>query len=91
MPRLKSTVTGVTVTVSDDVAAVLDSEWVDAAATPRSETPDKSWKIADLKAFAANHDPVIELGDATKKEDILAVIAAGTESTDSSDGIDGDE
>lgn len=89
MPRLKSTVTGVVVTVGDDVAAVLDSEWVSADATERSEVPDKSWKVADLKSFATEHDPVIDLGDATKKEEILAAITAALEPTGSRDAGSG--
>ncbi len=39
----------------------------------RSEAPDKSWKVAELKAHAEEHD--IDLGEATKKDDILAVLA----------------
>jgi hypothetical protein len=34
--------------------------------------PDESWKVADLKAYA--QDNQVDLGDATKKADILAVI-----------------
>ncbi|WP_258368907.1 hypothetical protein [Curtobacterium sp. MCBD17_030] len=42
MPRLKSTVTGVVVTVGDDVAKALDSEWVDADAKTTSTRTKKS-------------------------------------------------
>lgn len=42
MPRLKSTVTSVVVSVGDDVAEVLDSEWVDADAKPTSSRTKKS-------------------------------------------------
>lgn len=43
----------------------------------RSETPDKTWKVAELKAYADEHG--IGLGEATKKDDILAVIGAAGE------------
>ncbi|MFI6368703.1 hypothetical protein ACIBG0_38980 [Nocardia sp. NPDC050630] len=35
--------------------------------------PSESWTVADLKAYAELHE--IDLGDATKKADILAAIA----------------
>lgn len=35
--------------------------------------PNESWKVDELKAYAAEHD--IDLGDATKKADIVAAIA----------------
>jgi hypothetical protein len=74
MARLKSVVSGVVVSVSDETAALLGSEWEDADKAPRSESPDKSWKVADLKAYADENS--IDLGDATKKEDVLAAITA---------------
>lgn len=46
----------------------------------RSDTPDKSWKVAELKAYAEEHD--IDLGDATKKDDILAVFASVADGKD---------
>ena len=36
--------------------------------------PDESWKVAQLKSYAAEHG--IDLGDATKKADILARVTA---------------
>lgn len=62
-----------------DRYAVVDPEPVDAARPPkpvgkRSLTPDDSWKLADLKAYADAHQ--IDLGDASKKADILAAIEA---------------
>jgi hypothetical protein len=69
--RLKNT-EGVVVSVSERTASLLGSGWMDADAKARSETPDKGWKVDDLKSYATEHD--IDLGDATKKEDILAVI-----------------
>lgn len=76
MPRLRNEVSKVVVSVSDEVAALLDSSWVDADKTPRSETPDSSWKVAELKAHAEKNS--IDLGEATKKDDILAVISAAS-------------
>lgn len=40
------------------------------------EAPDKSWKVADIRAYAEEHN--IDLGDATKKDDLLAAISADT-------------
>jgi hypothetical protein len=78
MPRLKSTVSGVVVNVGDDVAAVLDSEWVDADATDAVEIPDgeptAAWKIDQLKAYAVKHD--VDLGEAKKKDEILGALGA---------------
>ncbi|GAB2646298.1 hypothetical protein GCM10027169_13100 [Gordonia jinhuaensis] len=36
--------------------------------------PSDSWTVAQLKAYAAEHD--VDLGDAKNKPDILAVLAA---------------
>lgn len=74
MPRLRNDLTGVVMTVEESTAAQLGAEWVDADAPERSESPDGSWKVADLKAYASEND--IDLGDATKKDDILAAITA---------------
>jgi hypothetical protein len=38
----------------------------------KSDFPDESWKVADIKEWAAAHE--VDLGDATKKADILAAI-----------------
>jgi len=38
-----------------------------------SATPDDSWKNADIKAWAEHHG--VDLGDATKKADMLAAIS----------------
>lgn len=76
MPRLVHSVTGVAVNVSDEKAGRLGSEWSapKEPAEPRSESPDSSWKVADLKAYAEERE--VDLGDATKKDDILAVLTA---------------
>lgn len=65
--------------VRDD--KVLGSEWgpVDGSPAARPEgAPDASWKVADLKAHAEENG--IDLGDATKKDDIVAAITAATPS-----------
>lgn len=71
--RLTNTATGVTVVVDDALAATLGGEWQAEGALP-SGTPGKSWKVPQLKAYAAEHD--IDLGGATTKDDILAAITA---------------
>lgn len=38
----------------------------------KSDFPDDSWKVADIKEWASAHE--VDLGDATKKADILAAI-----------------
>jgi len=82
MPRLKSAVTGVVVSVSDDVAAVLDSEWVEADATNAVEIPDgeptATWKNDQLKAYAVKHD--VDLGEAKKKDEILSALGVAVSS-----------
>jgi hypothetical protein len=79
----------VVVSVSDETAALLGSEWVPVdgshASASISETPDKSWTNKALTAYAAEH--AIDLGDAKKKDDILAAIAAGPDEG-SNDGDD---
>lgn len=76
MARYKHVTTGVVVEVADDL--VLGAEWGSTeVASSRSEAPDSTWKVADLKAYAADNG--IDLGDATKKDDVLAVITAGSD------------
>ena len=77
MPRLKHKSNGVIVNVSDETAKKLGSDWGSADAEPRSETPDSTWKVADLKAYADENG--IDLADATKKDEILAAINADQE------------
>lgn len=78
MVRLKNAQTGAVVNVSDEKADRLGAPWGAADATERSETPDTSWKVADLRAYAEENG--IDLGEATKKADILDVLAtAGSE------------
>lgn len=57
---------------------IVDDVPVDAARRvthegERSLTPDESWKVAELKDYADHNG--VDLGDATKKSDILNVIA----------------
>lgn len=83
MPRLKNKSNGVIVNVDDLTAARLGSGWEDAdkpAAPKKSETPDKTWKNDDLVAYATEHS--IDLGDATKKEDLVAAIELHLEAAD---------
>ncbi|MCW2287033.1 hypothetical protein EDF60_1684 [Leucobacter luti] len=56
------------------------------ASAERSDTPDKSWKVVELKAFADEQG--IDLGDATKKDDILAAIDAVGESSGDDESAD---
>ena len=77
------TQSGARVSVADGKELGAGFVLVNAAPTGvRSEAPDKSWKVAELKAYADEND--IDLGDATKKEDILAVIAGDDSSGDES-------
>lgn len=39
-----------------------------------SDSPDGSWKVAEIKEWAQAHG--VDLGDATKKADILAAISS---------------
>ncbi|WP_280201260.1 hypothetical protein [Nocardia cyriacigeorgica] len=41
------------------------------------DDPSEAWTVADLRAYAELHD--IDLGDATKKADILAAITGSSD------------
>lgn len=89
MPRVKSKVSGAVMSVSDETAARLGGEWVDADASTRSDAPDADlsrWKVAELKAYAEENG--VDLGEATKKDDILALLSVAADS--GSDGDQGD-
>lgn len=73
MARLKHATSGVIVSVADGAVGRLGSEWGPVNAE-RSDSPDSSWKVADLKAYAEENS--IDLGEATKKDDIVAAITA---------------
>jgi hypothetical protein len=70
--RYKHVTSGALVSVRDD--KVLGSEWKSLDEAPRSESPDGSWKVAELKAHADENG--IDLGESKTKADILAAITA---------------
>lgn len=78
MPRLRNELTGAVMTVPEVTAARLGAQWVDADKASRSESPDSTWRVADLKAYAADNG--VDLGEATKKDDVLAAIVAAADS-----------
>lgn len=95
MARLKNANSGVIVNVADSKVDRLGFEWqpVDGSGrTPagnRSETPDATWKVAELKAYA--DDNGIDLGKVTAKPDIIAAIVAASESLDDDEYDDTDD
>lgn len=78
MSKFENLKTGVVVSVDDSKDDRFNSGWKPAGAPdPRPlGAPDSSWKVADLKAHAEENG--IDLGDATKKEDIVAAITAAS-------------
>lgn len=75
MGRFIQNGSGLVVSVDDSKDERFASGWKPYDGTDtgtKSDTPDKSWKLDELKAFAAEHS--VDLGDATKKDDILAVL-----------------
>lgn len=60
----------------------LDGESGETSGTPTA--PSKSWKVDELTAYATEHG--IDLGGATKKADILAVIEAAAKAADGDSG-----
>lgn len=75
MARYKHVTTGVVVEVADDLT--LGAEWGSPdSGRSISESPDSTWKVADLKSYAAENG--VDLGEATKKEDIVAALAAAS-------------
>lgn len=75
MARLEHVSTGVVVSVADEKVSRLGAEWrpIDDSAPAKSETPDLSWKVAEIREFAEANG--IDLGDAKKKDELLAAIA----------------
>ncbi|PEH74635.1 hypothetical protein CRM89_00345 [Nocardia sp. FDAARGOS_372] len=59
--------------VPDELAKRITNPAVWESNRDSDDDPSESWTVADLKAYAELHD--IDLGEATKKADILAVIA----------------
>lgn len=78
MSRFENIQTGVVISVDDSKDDRFASGWKTPGEDAKSETPDKTWKVAELKAYATEHQ--IELGDATKKDDVLAAIELHLES-----------
>ena len=72
MSRFTNLVTGAVVSVDDSKDHRFDGSWVRDGEPIRSATPDVSWKVSDLRAFAESNG--VDLFDATKKADILAAI-----------------
>ncbi|MFJ1461832.1 hypothetical protein [Nocardia sp. N2S4-5] len=46
---------------------------------PPAGDPSEAWTVAELKAWAADPEHPVDLGEATKKADILAVITESRE------------
>lgn len=68
---------GRVVDVAADLApGYIELGWEAVEGEPAGEpgTPSKSWKVDALKVYAEEHG--INLGEATKKDDILAAIEA---------------
>lgn len=78
MSRFENIQTGVVISVADSKDDRFSSGWKTPGDEGKSETPDKTWKVPELKAYATEHE--IELGDATKKDDVLAAIELHLES-----------
>lgn len=75
MSKFENIKNGVVVSVADEKDARFADGWKRLGAAVRSDAPDESWKVADLKGYAADNG--IDLGDAKNKAGILAAIAAG--------------
>lgn len=87
MASLKHTKSGQSVNVpAEAVDYYLSKGWtVSGAAVPEASFPDgepsKDWKNDQIVAYAEREG--IDLADATKKDDMLAVIAGVTDSSES--------
>ena len=79
MGRFIQNGTGVIVSVADHKDDRFGAGWTREGEQAKSkfETPDKSWKVDELKQFAT--DNAIDLGEATKKDDILAALTAAAD------------
>lgn len=67
--------TGIVVYVDDSKDHRFTSGWRrdgEKSNPAKSETPDKSWKNEDLVTYTNENS--VDIGDATKKEDLLAAI-----------------
>lgn len=65
---------GETPRTADERRAAAEKKAAAATKPEKSETPDDSWTIKELTAHAEENS--IDLGDAKKKPDIIAAIAA---------------
>ena len=89
MAKLKHAATGRLVDVPESLAkGYRAAGWADAPVAPKAPVtpegePTADWKVDQLKAYAAERG--IDLGEASKKADIVEVIAAaqagGSDST----------
>ena len=99
MGRFIQNGTGVVVSVADSKDARFASGWkpygeTGGASHEKSETPDSSWTVPELKAHAEAKS--IDLDGAKKKPEILAAIAAfvppaGADESDDDESDDDDE
>lgn len=78
MSRFENIQTGVVISVDDSKDGRFVAGWKAPGEAAKSDSPDKSWKVAELKVYADEHK--VDLGDATKKEDLLAAIELHNES-----------
>ncbi|GAA2071688.1 DUF7302 family protein [Williamsia deligens] len=73
--RLRNAANGAIVNVDDELGeSMLGGAWVLAVDVPDG-TPDESWKVAELVAYAKQHGVTIT-GDARRKADVLDAITA---------------
>lgn len=94
MGRFVQDGTGIVVSVADEKDDRFTSGWTregEAPAKPakvaQSETPDDTWSVKNLKAYAGENS--IEIGAAKSKADILAlIIAPQTAQVAAVDGVD---
>lgn len=85
---------GATVELSDQVARSLPEGLLERASgrqaqAERSETPDESWTVAQLREYAGENG--IELGNARSKADILAAIEAAGQADEGGEDDDAGE
>jgi hypothetical protein len=80
MSKFENTKTGIVVSVDDSKDERFTDGWKKVGSKPAGVlpdgVPDVSWKADDLKSYAASNG--VDLGGATKKEDIVAAIAAAS-------------
>ena len=82
MSKFQNEKTGVVVSVADSKDGRFTAGWkaydgeAPVSAYPEG-APDVAWKAEQLKAYAA--DKGVDLGGATKKEDLVAAITAAAE------------